>query len=384
MSQGRSPGDPPPPDQTRTGVAGPPRGTGARRPSRHSRRRVSRYAIPLPRLRWVALVVIGFLLSGVGGAVSFFWPTITAAVGITGHTIQVTTPTPVPGSPTATPTAVPGSGAPFTVLLMGSDNDGKFTAAGGTSGFCCTQSMILVRVDPTAGSVTMLSLPRDLWVPLYSGSGRSIGSGKVSQAFGEVNGGTNGINAEIATVEQDFQVQVDHYVWIGLQGLISLIDEVGGIDIVASHPVMDDNYPYDVEGSTNPFAADRVAVLPGAQHMDGVEAMEYVRSRHDDISEDLGRTVRQQQVLVALRQKLSGLSIGDINDIASALSGQVLTDVPLTQFPTLLGLAKDIDQGDIQHVFLTQYSDGTEDGQDVLLPDMSAILQVVHRYFPAP
>jgi LCP family protein required for cell wall assembly len=335
-------------------------------------------------LRWVALVVIGFLLSGVGGAVSFFWPTITAAVGITGHTIQVTTPTPVPGSPTATPTAVPGSGAPFTVLLMGSDNDGKFTAAGGTSGFCCTQSMILVRVDPTAGSVTMLSLPRDLWVPLYSGSGRSIGSGKVSQAFGEVNGGTNGINAEIATVEQDFQVQVDHYVWIGLQGLISLIDEVGGIDIVASHPVMDDNYPYDVEGSTNPFAADRVAVLPGAQHMDGVEAMEYVRSRHDDISEDLGRTVRQQQVLVALRQKLSGLSIGDINDIASALSGQVLTDVPLTQFPTLLGLAKDIDQGDIQHVFLTQYSDGTEDGQDVLLPDMSAILQVVHRYFPAP
>jgi len=179
-------------------------------------------------------------------------------------------------------------------------------------------------------------------------------------------------------------VQVDHYVWIGLQGLINLIDEVGGIDIVASHPVMDDDYPYDVEGSTNPFAADRVAVLPGAQHMDGVEAMEYVRSRHDDISEDLGRTVRQQQVLVALRQKLSGLSIGDINDIASALSGEVLTDVPLTQFPTLLGLAKDIDQGNIQHVFLTQFSSATLPVVgDVEVPDMSAILQVVHQYFPA-
>ena len=153
---------------------------------------------------------------------------------------------------------------------------------------------------------------------------------------------------------------------------------------MASHPVMDDNYPYDVEGSTNPFAADRVAVLPGAQHMDGVEAMEYVRSRHDDISEDLGRTVRQQQVLVALRQKLSQLSIGDINDIASALSGQVLTDVPLTQFPTLLGLAKDLGQGNIQHVFLTQFSPATVPVVgDVEVPNMSSILQVVHQYFPA-
>jgi LCP family protein required for cell wall assembly len=327
----------------------------------------------------VALVVIGFLLSGVGGAVSFFWPTITAAVGITGHTIQATAPTLLPGSPTPTPTAVPASGAPFTVLLMGSDNDGKFTTAGGTSGFCCTQSMILIRVDPTTGSVTMLSIPRDLYVPLSTG-----GEGKVSTAFGFAGGGTKGIDAEIATVERDFQVQVDHYVWIGLQGLINLIDEVGGIDLVASHPVMDDNYPYDVEGSTNPFAADRVAVLPGAQHMDGVEAMEYVRSRHDDISEDLGRTVRQQQVLVALRQKLSQLSLGDINDIASALSGEVLTDVPLTQFPTLLGLAKDIGQGNIQHVFLTQFSSATVPVVgDVEVPDMSAILQVVHQYFPA-
>ena len=379
MSQGRSPGGPPRPDQRPPAGPGPARGTAARRPSRPSRRRVSRYTVRPPRLRWVALVVAGFLLSGVGGALSFFWPTITAAVGATGHTIQVSTPTPLPGSPTATPTAVPASGAAFTVLLMGSDNDGKFTTAGGTSGFCCTQSMILIRVDPTAGSVTMLSIPRDLYVPLSTG-----GEGKVSTAFGFAGGGTKGIDAEIATVERDFQVQVDHYVWIGLQGLINLIDEVGGIDIVASHPVMDDDYPYDVEGSTNPFAADRVAVLPGAQHMDGVEAMEYVRSRHDDISEDLGRTVRQQQVLVALRQKLSQLSVGDINDIASALSGQVLTDVPLTQFPTLLGLAKDIDQGNIQHVFLTQFSSATVPVVgDVEVPDMSAILQVVHQYFPA-
>jgi LCP family protein required for cell wall assembly len=354
------------------------------------RRRASRRHPRIPRLRGILLVLLGFILSGVGGAVSFFWPTIATAVGATGHTIQVTAPSPVPGSPTALPSATPtlssGAEAPFTVLLLGSDNDGKFTTAGSTSGFCCTQSMILVRVDPSAGSVTMLSFPRDLYVPLYAGDGGSLGDAKVSEAFGEAGGGTDGIDAEIATVEKDFDVNVDHYVWIGLQGLINLIDEVGGVDIVASHPVMDDDYPYDVAGSTNPFAADRVAVLPGAQHMDGVEALEYVRSRHDDLSEDLGRTVRQQQVLVALRQKLSQLTIGDINNIASALSGQVLTDVPLTQFPLLLGLGKDIESGSIQHVFLTpdvDFSDSTVNGEDVEAPDMGAILSLVHQYFPA-
>ena len=232
MSQGRSPGGPPPPNPPAHGGSGPAGGTSPHRPTHHSRRRVSRYAVPLPRLRWVALVVAGFLLSGVGGAVSFFWPTIIAAVGITGHSIQVTAPTAIPGSPTAqpgaTPTVNPGSETPFTVLLLGSDNDGKFTTAGGTSGFCCTQSMILVRVDPGAGSVTMLSIPRDLWVPIYRPNGQFKEDGKVSEAFGDFNGGTNGIDAAIATVENDFQVHVDHYVWIGLQGLINLIDEVGG------------------------------------------------------------------------------------------------------------------------------------------------------------
>lgn len=342
-----------------------------------------------PRVRRILVVLLGFVLSGLVGALSFFWPTITTALGATGHGFHLSAPTisAIPGSPSATPTAAPTSTSPFTVLLMGSDNDGKFTTSSGAPYFCCAQSLILVRVDPAAGSVTMLSIPRDLWVPIYSATGQPLGPadnpGKVSQAFGDAGDGTDGADAEIATIEQDFQITVDHYVWIGLQGLINLIDEVGGIDVVASHPVMDDNYPYDVAGSTNPNAADRVAVLPGAQHMDGVEALEYVRSRHDDLYSDLGRNQRQQQVLVALRQKLSQLSLGDVNNLASALSGEVLTDVPLTQFSLLLGISKDVGSGSIQHVYVTQDSNGTEDGQSVLEPDMRAILALVHQYFPA-
>jgi LCP family protein required for cell wall assembly len=357
-------------------------------PRRHPRRRRSRYGVHPPRAGTVLVVVLGFLLSGFGGALSFFWPTIMTAAGATGHTLPTVGASPrtaTTGSPSDAPTgaAVPTAGAPFTVLLMGSDNDAKFKS-GGVPSFCCAQSLILMRVDPARASVTMLSIPRDLWVPLSGPNGQDEGYGKVDQAFGDGTGdGPRGAAAEVSTIERDFQVHVDHYVWIGLQGLIDLINDVGGINIVATHPVNDDAYPYDVSGSTNPFAADRVSVLPGAQHMDGYRALEYVRSRHDDRGEDIGRTIRQQQVLVALRQKLSLLSLGDVNQIASALSGQVLTDVPLTQISTLLGIAKDIDSGHIQHVFLTQFQPGYEGNQQALIPDMPAILGTVHQYFPS-
>jgi LCP family protein required for cell wall assembly len=358
-------------------------------PRRRQRRRRSRYGVHPPRVRTVVVVVLGFLLSGFGGALSFFWPSITTAFGITGHTLPSTAASAkasghgsaASDAPTDTP--APPTGAPFTVLLMGSDNDSKFTS-GQVPVFCCAQSLILMRVDPATSSITMLSFPRDLWVPLYGSSGRASGYGKIDQAFGTIGGrGTNGAAAEVNTIENDFQVHVDHYVWIGLQGLINLINDVGGINLVATHPVMDDEYPYDVGGSTNPNAADRVSVLPGAQHMNGYQALEYVRSRHDDLGEDIGRTIRQQQVLVALRQKLAILSVGDVNEITSALSGEVLTDVPLTQISTLLGIAKDVDAGHIQHAFLTQYQTGYEGNQQALIPDMPAILAYVHKYFPA-
>jgi LCP family protein required for cell wall assembly len=342
--------------------------------SRTPRRRRSRYAYPVPRLRWVVLVLLGFIFSGTGGAVSFFLPAIDTAIHITGHAAVLPSMSPgkATGGATATATPAPAPNAPFTVLLLGSDNDGKFGTSGRSTGVL-TQSMILVRVYPTTDQVTMLSLPRDLWVPMSTG-----GEAKIDSAYEY-----GGAGAAIATVEEDFQVNIDHYVWIGLQGLVDLIDEVGGIDIVTSHPVLDDFYPGDLT-SSNPFSYARVAVLAGPQHMDGEQAMEYVRSRHDDISSDLGRAVRQQQVLVALRQKVSKMSVGDIPNLASALQGEVLTDVPLTEFPSLLGLAQAIDSGQIQHVFLTQFSSQTEaDGEDALAPDWNAILPVVHQYFPA-
>ncbi len=185
------------------------------------------------------------MVSGAAGAALYFSPAIAAAFQDFGHSIHQAAPTATPsaasaGAATASwpPAAVAGSASAFTVLLLGSDNDAKFA-----SNVVLTQSMILARVDPVTKHVTMLSIPRDLYVPLSTG-----GTDKIDKAY--LNGGAD---ASIATVERDFKVHIDHYAWIGLLGLVHLIDKVGGVDVVASNPVLDDFYPKDL-GGNNPYA----------------------------------------------------------------------------------------------------------------------------------
>ena len=110
----------------------------------------------------VVLTLFCLLLSGFAGAAAYFFPVVVAGVGQTGQTVIVP-PSNSPGTKVSNPPTA-AAGAPFTVLLLGSDDDSKFKAD-----HVLTQSMILVRVDPASKHVTMLSIPRDLWVPLSTG-----------------------------------------------------------------------------------------------------------------------------------------------------------------------------------------------------------------------
>src|SRR5439155_10115357 len=238
------------------------------------RRRASR----LHPVRLAALTVFCLILSGFAGAAAYFFPVVVAGVGQTGQVVVV--PPSRSSGVQATPTPSAARSAAFTVLLLGSDDDSKFQAD-----HVLTQSMILVRVEPATKHVTMLSIPRDLWVPLSTG-----GSAKIDAAYSY-----GGAAAAIATVERNFDVHIDEYAWIGLKGLIRMIDELGGVDVIVTNPVLDDFYPDDID-VTYLYGYKRVAILPGPQHLDGSHALQYVRSRHDDIQGDFGRSQRQQQV----------------------------------------------------------------------------------------
>jgi anionic cell wall polymer biosynthesis LytR-Cps2A-Psr (LCP) family protein len=127
-----------------------------------------------------------------------------------------------------------------------------------------------------------------------------------------------------------------------------------------------------------------VAVMPGAQHMSGLVAMEYVRSRHDDLREDFGRSERQQQVLLALRTKAHTVGVTDLPDIASALKGEILTDMSLREVADLMPIAAGLQLDKVERVLLLPpyTSDATIDGQSVLEPDWDRIRARVTQSFP--
>jgi LCP family protein required for cell wall assembly len=265
------------------------------------------------------------------------------------------------------PITIAGPTEPFTVLLLGSDDDSKFAAD-----HYNTQSMILVRVDPSTKSVTMMSIPRDLWVPMNGGPG------KISTAF--QNGGVDGA---IATVQSNFRVHIDDYVWIGLKGLVKLIDIMGGVDLVVTNPVLDDFYPADLNDAT-PYSYYRVALMPGPVHLDGVHALQYVRSRHGDIRGDFARSERQQELLLAMKAQANSLNITDLPDLATAMNGEVKTSINLERMRQLYSVLNQYDGSNVHRIILEPpyTSEGWAGGQSVVFPDWGAILPVVRQSFP--
>jgi LCP family protein required for cell wall assembly len=304
------------------------------------------------------LITAGFLVAGLAGAGAYFLPLL-----------QTTTTTAVTSGNIPNPVANTGDTKPFTVLLLGSDDDAKFPADR-----VLTQSMILVRVDPGTKHATMLSIPRDLWVPIPGQRGK----GKIDTAYQ-----SGGAQAAIAAVENNFEVHVDEYVWVGLKGLIHLIDRMGGVDVVVTNPVTDDFYPADIDTS-NPYAYYRVAVLPGAVHLDGFHALQYVRSRHGDLRGDFARSERQQEVLLALKAESKRIGVADLPALASAFNGEIKTSMSLDRIRQMYGLVNEFGTGNVEQlVLLPPYtSAATIGGQDVILPNWGLILPLVHQRFP--
>ncbi|GAC1509100.1 MAG: LCP family protein [Candidatus Dormibacteraceae bacterium] len=318
-------------------------------------------------MRTLVLVALAVAISAVSGGFAYFLPAGLTAINATGQVLNIPTPSPASLLFSPTPAVVAPSPGAFTVLLLGSDDDSKFSAD-----HVLTQSMILVRVTPSTKQVVMISIPRDLYVPM------SVGwSGKIDGAYSY-----GGAAAAIATVQQNFGVHVDDYIWVGLIGLIKVIDAIGGVDVVASNPVLDDYYPADVYGG-NPYDYQRIAVLAGPQHMNGRHAMEYVRSRHGDRQSDFGRSKRQQQVLTAIRLKAKQLAPEDIPGLATAIGGEIKTSIGIDKVARILPLAASLDSPDsIQQIVLAApYTRGGAP-DDSLFPNWGLILPLVHQYFP--
>jgi len=204
------------------------------------------------------------------------------------------------------------------------------------------------------------------------------GDGKISTAYQ-----TGGVQATIDTVQQNFHVRIDDYIWIGLAGLIKVIDTLGGVNLVVTNPVMDDFYPADIN-TDSPYGYYRVALLPGPVHLDGVHALQYVRSRHGDLRGDFARSERQQELLIAMKAQSKHLNIADFPDIAAALNGEVKTSMSLGRVRSLFSIVDEFDNQHINRVILGPpfTSEGWAGDEAVVYPDWGQILPLVSQSFP--
>ncbi len=283
------------------------------------------------------------------------------------------------------------TGRVWNVLLLASDNDGKYRFPA-----VLTQVMMVVHIDTIKNTVTMVSIPRDSWV-YVPGVG---GMHKIDQAFflgaTQHNNFDDGVRQARLTVEKDYGITIDRYAWVGLDGFAKVIDTLGGLDIDVTHPVVDDVYPDDTgSNANNPFAYKRLYLPAGPQHLNGQQALEYVRSRHADLVGDIGRTQRQQQVLAALKQKLNVSSVlGNLPQLFSDLKGEVYTDVSEQEMLGFAAYGHGLSGNAIQHVTLGPGSGNQDYGsyssvydpsagskQDVVIPHCENIQPLMNNVF---
>ena len=246
------------------------------------------------------------------------------------------------------------------ILLLGTDNDCKFQST------ILTQTVFVVTIDPVHKKVGMLSIPRDSWLPVpgYSVVGDPYTYHKMDEAFslGESAAGTNNPNAEFLsgvkyaedTIYQNFGITINYYGWVGLNGFVKVINTLGGVNINAIHPIVDDSYPGDLQHDCYGFT--RVYIPSGPQYMNGLTALQYVRSRHADLIGDYGRGQRQLQLIEALRPKIDSLGLTDfitVQNLFNELQGYVKSSLSVGQIGSYISFGKNLNPNQIHKLVLT-------------------------------
>jgi len=125
-------------------------------------------------------------------------------------------------------------------------------------------------------------------------------------------------------------------------------------------------------------------VLPGAAHLDGVHALQYVRSRHGDLRGDFARSERQQQLLMAIKTRATHINAADLPELATAMQGELKTTIGISRMRQLFSMAGDFNGPNVHRVILLPpyTSEGLAGGQDVMFPNWGQILPLVHQSFP--
>ena len=213
----------------------------------------------------------------------------------------------------------------------------------------CTDTLILLTVDPVSKTAGMLSIPRDLWVNIPGFGYSRINTAWTLGRGSKLPGG--GPALTMKTVSQFIGVPVDYYVQVDFDTFVDIIDLIGGVDIYNDETIVLDPVAHDKD-----YPKIKLTCC-GMRHLNGRAALAYARCRHEEQGckgGDIRRAERQQKVILAIRDKVlspenfPGL-LSQAPRLYNTFSAGIHTNLSLDDAVKLAVLARDIPKESIKH-----------------------------------
>ena len=211
---------------------------------------------------------------------------------------------------------------PFTILLMGIDStDEVLTKNAIANG----DTLILITFNPKTLNATMLSIPRDSYVPISCWSGHPENKITHAAAYGN--------DCMINTIQDYLDVNIDYYAKINFKGLVNLVNAVGGVEVDVPKELCTDDSS----------RGKQVCIKPGRQVLMGEEALVFARNRKQLADGDFGRAAHQQEIVMALINKMKTIKdVSTFMDILNTISNSLDTNLTTKQILSFYNVGKDI------------------------------------------
>lgn len=210
---------------------------------------------------------------------------------------------------------------PFTILLMGVDSEIDGINNSSFNG----DALMLITFNPKTLSTTLLSIPRDTYVPISCFENNR--KNKITHAA------WNGDTCMINTIESFFDIHIDYYLKINFKGIVSLVDELGGVevDVPISFCEQDSNRNFD----------NQICLDKGTKLLNGEEAL--ALARHRKTINDIKRGENQQLIVKGLMHKLKSIkSVNTIYNFLDTISNNMETNMNTNEILSLYNIGKEI------------------------------------------
>ena len=213
---------------------------------------------------------------------------------------------------------------PFTMLLMGIDSTDEVLEKNAIAN---GDTLILITFNPKTLNATMISIPRDSYVPIACWSDKA--ENKITHAAGY------GTDCMMQTIEDYFGVNIDYYAKINFKGLVKLVNAVGGVEV---------NVDADQTLCTDDSSrGGQVCIKPGLQTLNGEQALVYARNRKQLANGDFGRGLHQQEIVMALIDKIKDIDkVSTFTKILDTISNSMDTNLTTKQLLSFYNIGKDI------------------------------------------